>query len=209
LHTARAPPFEKLASFPYHLSVYRAINGDPMLSIMIWFVGTMVLASLEWRAFGDRRSSRFARFIGEVILWALLVMSAPGWFRNVLSIPHVISWALLAVSLVLALSGLHALSSAGSHQRDRSRVANAAEVSTLVTAGPFKYIRHPLHMSLVLLGWGAAFKVLSFFGILLALIATGLLYFCSYLEELENLERFGEEYDRYMENTRMFVPGVF
>jgi protein-S-isoprenylcysteine O-methyltransferase Ste14 len=54
-----------------------------------------------------------------------------------------------------------------------------------------------------------AFKDLSFFSVVLALIATGLLSFCSYLEDLENLEKFGEEYDRYTEKTRMFIPGVF
>jgi protein-S-isoprenylcysteine O-methyltransferase Ste14 len=180
-----------------------------MLSIMVWFVGTLVLAAFSWRVFADRRSSRFSRLLAVLTLWALLVMSAPGWFRNVLSISQIISWVLLAASLVLALSGLYALSGAGGSPRDRSKATSSAKVSTLVTAGPYRYIRHPLHMSLVLLGWGAAFKALSFFSIVLALIATGLLYYCSYQEELENLDRFGEEYDRYMGNTRMFLPGVF
>jgi protein-S-isoprenylcysteine O-methyltransferase Ste14 len=179
-----------------------------MLSIMIWFVGAIGLAGYSWRSFADLRSSRFARFIAEVVLWALLVMSASGWFRYVLSVPQVVSWMLLTVSLVLALSGFYALSGARGSPRDRSRTPNPSRVVNLVMAGPYKYIRHPLDTALMLLGWGAAFKVLSFWSVSLALIATGLICYCSYQEELENLERWGEKYDRYIESTWMFLPGV-
>jgi protein-S-isoprenylcysteine O-methyltransferase Ste14 len=175
---------------------------------MIWFVGTLILAALSWQAFTDRRSSRFALFLAQATLWAVLVMSAPGWFRNVLSIGQIISWILLLLSLFLAASAFVALSGArGSPQRP-SGTTRPSPVSALATKGPYRYIRHPLHAALMLLAWGAASKVPSFFSIALALVTTGLLCYTSYLEELENLERF-EEYDRYMGETRMFIPGVF
>lgn len=180
-----------------------------MLLIMIWFLGSLILAALSWRAFADRTSSRFALFLAEVALWAVLVMSSPGWFRNVFSILQIVSWVLLTVSLVLGLSGFYALSGGGRSGKSRRGGAGIPHAATLVTGGPYRFIRHPVYMALILLGWGAAFKAPSFSGFVLAVIATGLLYYSSYLEEMENLERFGTEYDRYMETTRMLVPGVF
>jgi protein-S-isoprenylcysteine O-methyltransferase Ste14 len=180
-----------------------------MLSIMIWFVGTLVLTAFSWRILADRRSSRFARFLAVVTLWALLVWSAPAWLHTVRLIPQILSWALLAASLLFGLSALYVLSAAGVLPLLRSRQSATPNSRTLVQSGPYKHIRHPIHLALLLLCWAAAFRVLSFFSVVLALIATALFCFCSYLEDLENLERFGEEYDRYMEKTGIFIPGVF
>ena len=54
-----------------------------------------------------------------------------------------------------------------------------------------------------------AFQSGSFAGIFFAVLSTGLLYLTALTEELQNLERFGETYEKYMTETRMFVPGVF
>ena len=176
---------------------------------MIWFLGSLILAALSWRAFADRTSSRFALFLAEVALWAVLVMSSPGWMRNVLSVIQIVSWILLTLALLLGLSGKYALWGGGSSGQPRRDAAIIPHAARLVTAGPYRFIRHPVYMALILFGWGAALKVASFSSVALAAITTGLLYYCSYREERENLERFGTEYDRYMETTRMFIPGVF
>jgi protein-S-isoprenylcysteine O-methyltransferase Ste14 len=176
---------------------------------MIWFIGTLILAALSWRAFADRRSSRFGLFLAEATLWAVLVMSAPGWFRDPLSIAQIVSWILLAGALVLAVSAFVVLSGGRRSPRRSPGTTRPSQVSPLVTNGPYRYVRHPLYAALMLLAWGAAFKAPSFFSIVLALITTGLLYYTSYQEELENLERFGQEYDLYMGTTTMFIPGVF
>ena len=60
----------------------------------------------------------------------------------------------------------------------------------------------------MLLAWGAALKGAGVFSLLFALCASGLLYVACYQEELENLERFGESYDAYMERTKMLIPGI-
>jgi protein-S-isoprenylcysteine O-methyltransferase Ste14 len=180
-----------------------------MLSIMIWFVGTLVLTALSWQALADRRSARFARFLAVVALWAVLVMSGPAWLHAVRLVSQILSWLLLAAFLLLGVSGLYALSVAGVLPLPGSGKPASSDRRVLVQSGPYRRIRHPVHLALVLLGWAAAFRAPSFFSVVLALITTGLFYFCSYLEDLENLERFGEEYDRYMEKTSMFIPGVF
>jgi protein-S-isoprenylcysteine O-methyltransferase Ste14 len=181
-----------------------------MLGIMVFLVGALVIAALSWRVFSDVRSHGFARFWVFVVLWALIVMNASAWFRDVLSARQLLSWLLLAGSLWLAFAGFLALRRVRGPAGPRRRPTQYTfeETTGLVTTGPYRFIRHPLYVSLLLLGWGAALKSAGFFSIMFALCTSGLIYITSYLEELENLERFGEAYDQYMGRTKMLIPGV-
>ena len=181
-----------------------------MLSIMVFLVGALVIAALSWRVFSDVRSHGFSRFFVFEILWALLVMNASAWFRDVLSVRQLVSWLLLTGSAALAVAGFVTLRRVRGKPGPRTKRSQYAfeETATLVTTGPYRYIRHPLYASLVLLAWGAALKGAGVFSLLFALCASGLLYVACYQEELENLERFGESYDAYMERTKMLIPGI-
>ncbi len=178
--------------------------------IMLYFVGAIALAGISWRTFGDVRSHGFMRFLAFEAIWAVLVLNLTAWFRNPLSWHQIISWVLLTAAAVLALSGFLELRRGGKplSRPQRAGTFGFEETTQLVTTGPYRHIRHPLYTSLLLLVCGAAFKSLSFFGIIIGLAAGFLLYVTAYYEELENLERFGESYDRYMEHTKMFVPGL-
>jgi protein-S-isoprenylcysteine O-methyltransferase Ste14 len=181
-----------------------------MLLIMLYFVGALTLAALSWRTFGEIRSHGFMRFLALEAIWAVLVMNFAGWFRDPLSWHQVISWTLLLASALLAIWGFAALRSArapGSQPR-RPGTFPFEETTRLVTSGPYRHIRHPLYTSLLLLAWGAAFKTFTFFGIVIAGLSSFLLYVTAYYEERESLDRFGEAYDRYTEQTRMFIPGL-
>jgi protein-S-isoprenylcysteine O-methyltransferase Ste14 len=80
---------------------------------------------------------------------------------------------------------------------------------TLVTNGPYRVIRHPSYLGLLVnsLGWGLAFR--SAVGVLLtALLAPPLLARIRAEEKLLHTE-FGAEYDAYCTRTFRLVPGVF
>lgn len=181
-----------------------------MWQIMLFLLGALVIAGISWRVFSNLRSHGFFRFLAFEAMWAVIVINIPWWFHDVLSLRQVVSWTLLLGSLGLAISGFFLLLTAGRSSGKRSSTNFAFEqTSRLVTAGPYRYIRHPLYTSLILLVWGTAFKTGSFASIFFSLLATGFLYLTALLEEEENLERFGEAYVKYMDSTRMFVPGVF
>ena len=78
-----------------------------------------------------------------------------------------------------------------------------------MTSGVFKYIRHPLYCSLLLLAWGAFFKDPSWAGGGLALAATAFLQATAKVEEAENIRYFGAAYRAYMQQTKMFIPFLF
>lgn len=83
------------------------------------------------------------------------------------------------------------------------------KTTTIVTAGAYRYIRHPLYSSLLFLDWGVAFKSPGWLNILLALVATLLLIATAKAEEAEDVRFFGPAYQEYMKGTRMFVPFLF
>ena len=76
----------------------------------------------------------------------------------------------------------------------------------LVKRGAYKYIRHPLYTSLLLLGWGAFFKDPSILSAIFAVAASAFVIATARIEEKENLKRFGDDYAVYMKTTRMFIP---
>jgi protein-S-isoprenylcysteine O-methyltransferase Ste14 len=77
---------------------------------------------------------------------------------------------------------------------------------TLVITGPYRWVRHPFYVSVLLLVVSCAILAANWF-----ILASGLAVFMmmvlrTRIEEGKLLERFGEEYRRYMERTGAFFP---
>jgi protein-S-isoprenylcysteine O-methyltransferase Ste14 len=83
------------------------------------------------------------------------------------------------------------------------------KTTQLVTVGLYKYIRHPLYSSLLFLSWGAFFKHPIWLAFGLAMTTTGFLVVTSKIEENENIQFFGSDYEDYRRKTKMFVPFIF
>ena len=79
----------------------------------------------------------------------------------------------------------------------------------LVTEGIYRYIRHPLYGSLLFLAWGIFFKSVSIIGFFLVVGASLSLTLTAKIEEKENCDYFGKEYEYYMQQTKMFIPYVW
>ncbi|NIW10999.1 MAG: isoprenylcysteine carboxylmethyltransferase family protein, partial [candidate division Zixibacteria bacterium] len=76
-------------------------------------------------------------------------------FRNPFSVPQIISWLLISASVFVASSGFYMLRKFG---KPKDVIDDTA---VLVTQGIYKYIRHPLYSSLILLAWGVFLKDIS------------------------------------------------
>lgn len=88
----------------------------------------------------------------------------------------------------------------------RSRLVEREKSTLPVTAGIYRYIRHPLYSSLLFLAWGVFFKHLSLPGAGLALVATFFPTLAARMQEVEDPEYFGDVYRDYMSRARMFTP---
>lgn len=176
-----------------------------------FLVGTGCLVYVSRASLAVPRTHGFYRFFAWEAILGLALLKIDVWFRDPFSWHQLISWALLVISAVLVLAGVRLLRQRGEPDAGRSDVPLVAfeKTTTLVTAGTYRYIRHPLYSSLLFLAWGIFFKAPSWPGGLLASATTLCLLATARVEEAENLRFFGEAYREYMEQTRMFVPFLF
>ena len=181
-----------------------------MIQVAIAVLGTVLLAAVSRRSLAHPRAHGFSRFFAfAAILW-LIVLVAPHWFRRPGEPAQILSWALLAVSLFLAIHGFRLLHRLGKPTLPPpgSPLYRVENTTALVTAGAYRYIRHPLYASALFGTWGAVLKAPSPPSIVLGLIATVFLFATATAEETENVVRFGDAYRDYMARTRRFIPFV-
>jgi protein-S-isoprenylcysteine O-methyltransferase Ste14 len=77
---------------------------------------------------------------------------------------------------------------------------------TLVTSGPYRWVRHPFYVVMALLVLAIGLIAANWFILLAGAVVFTLLAVRSRTEEEHLLKRFGEPYERYRENTGRFLP---
>jgi protein-S-isoprenylcysteine O-methyltransferase Ste14 len=157
-------------------------------------------------------SHGFYRFFAWELILALVLLNVAVWFRDPFNWHQLISWVLLVVSFVPLVFGVRTLITRGKpvkRREDDASLLAFEKTSALVTTGIYRYIRHPLYSSLLILVWGVFFKEPSWLGGLLALAATLALIATARADEAECTRFFGPAYQDYMRRTRMFVPFLF
>jgi protein-S-isoprenylcysteine O-methyltransferase Ste14 len=168
-------------------------------------------AAVSWSSLRDVRTHGFYRFFGWEAILALILLNFDCWFCEPFSAHQAISWPLLIASLFLAILGARSLRRVGrpSDKRVDQHLIGVEKTTNLITVGVYRYIRHPIYASLLLLAWGVFFKEISPLGAGLALVATVVLVLTAKIEEAENVRFFGAAYKDYMRRTRMFIPFLF
>jgi protein-S-isoprenylcysteine O-methyltransferase Ste14 len=138
-------------------------------------------------------------------------MNVNEWFTDPFRIRQLVSWSLLTISLVLIITGVWMFNKHGKidQNREDESLVGIEKTSQLVTTGIYHYIRHPFYSSLLFLGWGIFLKNLTWLGLLLAFMNTILLCITARREETENIDFFGESYQFFMQETKMFIPFLF
>lgn len=103
--------------------------------------------------------------------------------------------ALIAVAVWLWLS-------ASRHLREAQRRDGVAQT------GPFRYIRHPIYVSIYVLSLGLGLVFFAWVWFLVLAAFAPLWYLECRCEEAEVLDRYGEAFAAYRQQTKMFIPGV-
>ncbi len=170
-----------------------------------------VFIFISWDSLTRPRSHGFYRFYAWEFMLGLFLLNVFYWFKNPLAPHQLLSWALLVLSAVVALCGFLQLRRMGKadSRRDDASLVHFEKTTVLVASGVYRYIRHPMYCSLVLLTWGIFFKRLSPAGLALAIAATFFLLLAVLCEEEENVRYFGEPYREYMKRTKRFIPFLF
>jgi protein-S-isoprenylcysteine O-methyltransferase Ste14 len=180
--------------------------------IITFCIGTVILIFISRDSLRSPRSHGFFRFFAWEAMLALFLLNVEHWFENPLAWYQVIAWILLLLCIIPVVWGILLLRKRGRPVEERSGDPSllAFEKTTrLVTSGIYKYIRHPLYSSLLLLALGIFFKLPSWSGALLALLAALFLYLTARADEAECCGFFGPAYQEYMKTTRRFIPFLF
>ena len=182
-----------------------------MFKLIIFAIVSVGIVFISRASLQYPHSHGFFRFFAFESIVALILLNVDYWFSNPFSALQIVSWLLLFPSLFLAVHGFYVLRVIGKPKRRIEETANLGfeNTTTLVIVGTYKYIRHPLYSSLLLLGWGVFFKNLSLLSSILVLVTSAFLIATAKVEETENLEKFGSDYAVYMKTTKMFIPFLF
>ncbi|HEY9152595.1 MAG TPA: methyltransferase [Anaerolineales bacterium] len=183
-----------------------------MIQWIVFAVGSILLIVLSWTSLHHPDSHGFYRFFAWEAILALIVVNATKWFINWLAWYQIISWILLIACIVPLVFGVDSLRRRGKpnkEERPDPQLLAFERTTKLVTSGIYKYIRHPLYSSLLLLAWGVFFKAPDQTGITLALLATLFLNATAKADEAECIQIFRVDYQEYMKRTKLFIPYVF
>jgi len=171
------------------INIYLLAAGTAGIIIFSWFLSIK-----------HKRYHGIARFFAFESIFILFLMNYRSWFLDPFSPVHILSWLLLLLSIYPVTAGFILLKKVGKPD------SNFENTSVLVQSGIYAYIRHPLYLSVLLLGTGIMLKDISSVQLLLGTINIIALIFTALIEEKEMVMKFGDEYRTYMKNTKMFIP---
>jgi len=200
-----------------------------MPELILLVIGIAVILWFTWQSLRLSFWHGVPRLFAFAAILALGVLNLRWWFDDPFAWYQVISWVLLCASLGLVLHAVWLLRQMGKPQQ------GSFEATTqLVQRGAYRFIRHPMYASLLLLAWGICLKggaqvgaqvgaihreaylwyespllINLLLNLGLAALATLCLVLTARVEESENLARFGEPYRAYMRRTKRFIPFVF
>lgn len=148
---------------------------------------------------------RWGRFAGIRVVMVLVVvlLVRAGVFRGqtVTDDP----W-LEGTGLVLFLGGLAVAIWARRHLgRNWGEPMSEKVDPELVTAGPYRRVRHPIYSGIILAMVGTAVAI-DWYWLLVVVLAGGYFVFSAVKEEQYMTERFPEAYPAYKRSTKMLVP---
>lgn len=171
----------------------------PEIGILV--IATIALAVFNWEfSIKARHFHGVHRFFSFESIVILVLLNWRFWFFDPFSWNQIISWIILVSSIPLAEEGFRLLRIVGKPQ------GQFENTTKLVMVGVYRYIRHPLYASLILVGLGVFFKQISPLGVVLAVVNVGAMIATAKTEEKEMVRTFGTEYELYVHQTKMFIP---
>ena len=169
-----------------------------LILVTIFLIYVLWIVSLRKKRFHG--ISRFFVFEG---IFIIVLLNYTNWFKDPFSLIQIISWILLLSSAIIAFFGFYFLYTRG---KPEGQLENT---SKLITSGLYKYIRHPIYLSLIPGVLGALLKGFGCLQVILTIVVLISLVITAKVEEKEMIEKFGSEYYDYMKKTKMFIPFVF
>jgi len=182
-----------------------------MNEAIVFLVGTAFFVWISWSSLFKPLSHGFYRFFAWECMLALFLLNFPQWTHNPLTLRQLASQSLQLISAVLVVHAARLLRNVGQPNAERRATELYAfeKTSTLVTTGAYRYIRHPMYASLLLLTWGIFLKDISLPSVVLTAGASIAIFVTALRDEAECKQHFGVVYIKYMKTNKRFIPFLF
>jgi len=94
--------------------------------------------------------------------------------------------------------------------RNWSITLEIREKHRVVSSGPYKFVRHPMYLSFLLMGLGQAMLLPNWVAGAAGTIGFAVLFFLRVNKEERMMrEEFGPEYEQYMKQTKRIIPFLY
>jgi protein-S-isoprenylcysteine O-methyltransferase Ste14 len=153
--------------------------------------GLLILATL--RPLLAARLAAILAFIANPLWMSWSSLPLPTWLRGLG----------IACGVVSSVLMIWIFSSLG---RNLTDTVVARRHAKLVTAGPYRWVRHPLYLSFAVVAVGDTLMTASWFVGLTGAGVLAVLALRTPIEERNLIERFGDEYRAYSESTGKYWP---
>lgn len=141
-----------------------------------------------------------------LMLWlgVIAYMVNPAWMAwSSVPLPSWLRWVGAAVCAIAAAFLLWTLRSLGTNLTD---TVVTRQTHTLITHGPYRWVRHPFYNALALVILAFSLTAANWFLLLTGAVVLLLLVVRTRTEEEKLLARFGDEYRSYVKQTGRFLP---
>ena len=183
-----------------------------LLIVLVIFAPHAIYRRL--RSFTGERLDRWQE--GAIILFGLRLSAVPVFFGIIawLINPQWMAWSSLPLPVwarwigvaVVVCAGLLLVWAFHNLGRNLTDTVVTRRDHTLVTSGPYRYVRHPFYVTFVLGILGTSLLMANWFILLAGVFPFGFLLARTRIEERKLVERFGNEYRDYMRRVGRFVP---
>ena len=175
-------------------------------SIRVYYT---VVAVKSGSSFSVRRLGSLRAFLAWflyvfILLSGFVYALAPGWLAwAALRLPAALRWFGVAIGVgsVFLLFWVHWMLG-----RNFAAPGIIQARQTLITAGPYHWVRHPMFTTFFLITATVALVAANWMIIMMCLLFGILLPSVIQSEEQTLIEKFGDEYRVYMERTGRFLP---
>ena len=139
-------------------------------------------------------------------LWlgVIAYMINPAWMAwSAMALPSWLRWSGIGFFVLAVALLTWTLPALGTNLTD---TVVTRKHHTLVTGGPYRWIRHPFYDAMVLITLGSALIAANWFVLVSGAVVFALLALRSRVEEEQLAARFGEPYRDYRNRTGRFLP---
>jgi protein-S-isoprenylcysteine O-methyltransferase Ste14 len=183
-----------------------------LLLVFVIFMPVGIYHRLKSRT-GEKLDRRQEGLFILITLRAIAIVGMVGMVAYLIN-PATMAWAALPSPVWLrwtgvglaALSGVLFVWTLRTLGRNLTDTVVTRKEHTLITTGPYRWVRHPFYSAAALLTLASTLVAANWFFLVVGGLIFLLLVMRTRKEEAHLLARFGDDYRNYMQRTGRFVP---